>query len=101
MSVPLLVTDTLDRGVKLSKEDLQTATDLWDQVINPACIDFEKWTGKPADAMRKAILGVIKKRVNQGSSWNAWQKIWWKTHPKVHDSEAQSKSVTLRNCPLD
>jgi hypothetical protein len=97
----LLVTETLNRGVKLSKEDLQVATKLWDEVINPTCIEFEKRTGKPAEAMREAIAGVIARRVNQRSSWNAWQSIWWKRLPKVHDKGFRSKSVTPYNCPLD
>jgi len=97
----LLVTETLDRGVKLSKEDRQVATDLWDNVINPACIEFEKRTGKPAEAMREAIAGVITRRVNRRSSWNAWQKIWWNRLPELHDQAYRSKSATLYNCPLD
>jgi len=60
----LLVTETLDRGVKLSKEDCQVTTDLWDKVINPACIEFEKRTGKPTEAMREAIARVITRRMN-------------------------------------
>jgi len=87
--------------VKLTQEDLQVAVDLWDEVINPKCIEFEKRTGKPAEAMREAIAGVIARRVNQGSGWNAWQKIWWKKLPKVHDKGLRSTSVTSRNCPLD
>jgi len=87
--------------VKLSKEDLQVAIDLWDKVINPTCIDFEKRTGKPAEAMREAIAGVMARRVNQGSSWNAWQKQWWKRFPKVPDKKLRSKPATSHNCPLD
>jgi len=87
--------------VKLSKEDLQIATSLWDEVINPTCIEFEKKTGKPAQAMREAIAGVIARRVNQSSSWNAWQKIWWKRFHKIYDGECRSKFVTSYNCALD
>jgi len=87
--------------VKLSKEDCQVTTDLWDNVINPTCIEFEKWTGKPAEAMHEAIAGVITRHVNQQSSWNAWQKIWWNRLPKLHDQAYRSKSATLYNCPLD
>lgn len=91
MLVAFLVTETFDRGVKLSKDDLKVATELWDNVINPACIQFEKQTGKPAEAMREAIAGVIVNRVNQHNSWNAWQKLWWKKFPKV-DKALRRKS---------
>jgi len=87
--------------VKLSKEDRQVTTNLWDNVINPACIEFEKWMGKPAEAMHEAIAGVITRRMNQRSSWNVWQKIWWNRLPELHDQAYQSKSATLYNCPLD
>jgi hypothetical protein len=90
----LLVTETLNLGVELSKEDLQVATKLWDEVINPTCIEFEEWTGKPTQAMHEAITRVIARHANQGSSWNTWQRIWWKKVPKVHDKGLQSKSVT-------
>ena len=98
-----LVTEIFDQGTKLSKEDLQFATDLWDNVINPACIEFEERTGKPAEAMREAIAGVIARQVHQHNSWNAWQKLWWQRHPKdgVYDGALQRKSVTSDNCPLD
>jgi hypothetical protein len=90
----LLVTETLNLGVELSKEDLQVATKLWDEVINPTCIEFEERMGKPTQAMHKAIARVIARHANQGSSWNAWQRIWWKKVPKVHDKGLRSKSVT-------
>jgi hypothetical protein len=96
-----LVTETLNRGVKLSKEDLQVTTDLWENTINPACIEFERQMGKPAEAMRKALAGIIAQCVNQPSSWNTWQKVWWNRFPKVHDKGLRSKSVTSYDCPVD
>jgi hypothetical protein len=87
--------------VNLSKEDLQVATDLWDKVINPACLDFQKRTGKPAEAMREAIARVIARRVNHHSSWNAFQKVWWNKQPTVHDKELQSECLTSHDFPLD
>ena len=86
--------------MKLTKDDLQVATDLWDNVINPTCIEFEKRTGKPAEAMREAIAGVIARRVHQCGSWNTWQKIWWKRLPKVHDKALWSKFITSLNSHL-
>jgi hypothetical protein len=80
--VALLVTETLNGGVKLSKEDLEVAVKLWEDTINPACIEFQKRTGKPAEAMREAIAGVIARRVNHNSRWNTWQKVWWKKKGK-------------------
>jgi hypothetical protein len=77
------------------------ATDLWDNTINPACIDFEKRTGKPAEAMREAIAGVIARRVNQRSIWNAWQRVWWKRLPNIHDKGLRSKRLPSHNFPLD
>jgi len=88
--------------VKLSKEERQIAIDLWNDVINPKCLEFAEQTGKPADAMREAITGVIARRTNQPGAWNAWQKYWWKTHPKANDEEDWSgKSVTFHTCPLE
>ena len=100
MSVASLVTETVDRGVDLSEDELQAANKLWDEVINPACIEFEEKTRKPAEAMREALAGVIARRVNQRSSWNAWQKLWWRRLPEGHDKADQGKSVTSYNCPL-
>lgn len=94
-----IITETFDRGVDLTKEDLQIANDLWDEVINPKCVEFEKRTGKPAEAMREAIAGVIARRVNQPSSWNAWQKLWWRRLPGDHAKADRSTSVTFYNCP--
>jgi hypothetical protein len=91
----------LNQGVNLTKEDLQVATDLWDKVINPACMDFQKRTGKPAKVMHEAIAGVIARRVNHHSSWNAFQKVWWNKHPTVHDKELQSECLTSHDFPLD
>ena len=84
----------------LTKEDLQFANNLWDNVINPHCVEFEKKTGKPAEAMREAIAGVITRRVNQRSSWNAWQRLWWKRLPENHDNADWSVSVAFYNRPL-
>ena len=95
------MTETFDGGVKLSKEDLQFANKLWNETLNPACIEFEKRTGKPAEAMREAIIGVSTRRVNQHSSWNTWQKLWWQRLPKVHDKEYRGKFATSYNCLLD
>ena len=86
--------------MELTKEDLQCASDLWDEVINPRCLEFEERTGKPAQAMREAIAGVVARRVNQRSSWNAWQSIWWKNIPEDHAKEDRGKDVTFNNCPL-
>jgi len=99
--VAFLVTETFDQGTNLSKDDLQVATDLWDNVINPACMKFQEETGKPAEAMREAIAGVIARQVRQNNTWNIWQKIWWKRRPKVFDGTLQSKFVTSYNFPLD
>jgi hypothetical protein len=96
--VAFLVAETFDLGTNLSKDDLKFATDLWDDVINPACIAFEEKTGKPAEAMREAIAGVIARHVRQHNTWNMWQKVWWKRHPKIHDG---SKFVTSYNCPIN
>ena len=87
-------TETHSQGAKLSKEDLQITADLWDNVINPACIKFEKETGKPAEALREAIAGVSARHVSQDSSWNMWQKVWWRKEPKVKDTALRSKSVS-------
>ena len=97
----LLVTETFDGGVKLSKEDLQLANKLWAETINSASIEFQKQTGKPAEVMREAITAASTRRVNQHSSWNTWQKIWWQRLPKVHNKEYWGKCVTSYNCPLD
>lgn len=94
MSVAILTTETLNGGVKLSKEDLQVATDLWSKTINPTCIEFEKRTGKPAEAMREAITGVIARRATRHSGWNAWQKVWWQRLPKIQNKKFRGKSVT-------
>lgn len=94
-----LITETFDRGVKLNKDDLQFANALWDDVINPACLQFAERTGKPAEAMREAIAGVIASRVNQHNSWNAWQKLWWKKHTKV-DKALRRKSVISYSSPI-
>src|SRR5258706_985390 len=94
-------TETFTLGGNLSKEDLEVATDLWDNTINPACIAFEERTGKPAEAMREAIAGVIARRTNRPSNWNSWQRIWWHRLPKVNDKTFRSKTVTSNNCPLD
>ncbi len=102
MPVAFLVTETFyHQGTTLSKDDHQIAIDLWDNVINPACLEFEEKTGKPAEAMREAIAGVIAKQVRQRSSWNAWQKLWWQRHPKVYDGSLWSKSATSYDFPLD
>lgn len=85
----------------MSKEDLKFATDLWEDVINPACTKFEEETGKPAEAMREAIAGVIARHVRQNNNWNIWQKVWWKQHAKNYDGTVWSKFVTSYNCPLD
>ena len=69
MSVAILITGTFDGGVKLSKEDLQVATDLWSKNTNSTCIHFEKQIGKPAEAMHEAvheaITGVIARHATQ------------------------------------
>jgi hypothetical protein len=87
--------------VKLSEEDLKVATDLWENTINPACIAFEKHTKKPAEAMREAIAGVIARRVNQPSTWNSWQKIWWTRLGRIHDKELRSKCPVSHDFPLN
>ena len=71
----LLITETFDGGVKLSKEDLQLANKLWAETLNSASIEFQKQMGKPAEAMCKAITAASMRHVNQHSSWNTWQKI--------------------------
>ena len=93
-------TETFNGGVKLSKEDLEFANELWNETINPACIDFERHMGKPTEAMCEAITGVIMRHVNQHSSWNAWQKVWWQRLPKVTDEEYWGKSITSYNYHL-
>ena len=100
----LLVTETFNGGVKLSKEDLQVTVRLWEETINPACMEFQEKTGKPAEAMRKAITGVITRHVNHNSWWNTWQKVWWKAKGNEltdgHDDVLRSKFVTPYNCAL-
>ncbi len=97
-SVALLLTATFNGGVKLSKEDLKFAVNLWEETINPACIKFQEKMGKPAEAMREAIAGVIARRVNHNSRWNTWQKVWWKENGKGltddHGDVLRSKLVT-------
>ena len=97
LSVTSIVIETFDRGVDLTKDDLQCAYNLWDEVINPYCIEFEERTKKPAQAMCEAIAGVIARRANQRSSWNAWQRLWWHKLPEDHDKADQGKSVTFYN----
>jgi hypothetical protein len=66
-----------DLGVKLSKEDLQRITDLWDNVITPACIQFEKDTRKPAEAFLEVIIVGVKGCMVKQNSWNAFECLWW------------------------
>ena len=103
-SMALLVTETFNGGVKLSKEDLQVAVRLWEENINPACMEFQQKTGKPTEAMREAIASVIARRVNHNSRWNTWQKVWWKAKGNEltdgHDDALRSKFVTPYNCAL-
>ena len=65
ISMAFLITETFNWGVKLNKDDLQFVNVLWDNILNPACLQFVEWTGKPAKAMHEAITGVIASQVNQ------------------------------------
>jgi hypothetical protein len=86
-------------GVELDQSDLKRVADLWNNVINPACLQFEKETGKPAEAMREAIAGGFERRVKTFHRWNAWQRIWWNKMPNIGDKAIISASLSCCNCP--
>ena len=69
----------------LTKEDLQRVTDLWDKVITPACVEFEKETGEPAEAFLEAINLGVRGRMLKPNSWNAFERIWWSNQPQIED----------------
>jgi hypothetical protein len=73
--------------VKLDKDDLKQVADLWDEYINPACIQFEKETGKPAEALCNAIVAGFERCTKQVQHWNAWQCVWWSRIPEVNDTD--------------
>ena len=72
-------------GIKLDDEDLRRVTDLWDNIINPTCIKWAQETGKPAEAYREAVVGVLERQVTKFNPWNAWQRIWWHQIPNNDD----------------
>jgi len=72
-------------GIKLDDKDLRHVTDFWDNIINPTCIGWEKETGKPAEAYREALVGVLERQVAKFNPWNAWQHIWWHHMANIED----------------
>jgi hypothetical protein len=85
--------------VKLTEEDLQRVTDLWDDVITPACVQFEKETGKAAEAFLEAIIAGIEGRVVKQNSWNAFERIWWDNRPQVADPTHARELLFHRGSP--
>ena len=84
--------------VELDQSDLKRVADLWNDVINPACLQFEKDTGKPAEAMREAIAGGFERRVKTFHRWNAWQRIWWNNIPDIEDKAIIGMSFLCYIC---
>ena len=80
-----------DLGVKLSKEDLQRVEDFWDNVITPACVEFQKDTGKPAETFLEAIITGIEGHVVKHNAWNAFERIWWDKQPQIADPSDTSE----------
>lgn len=80
-------------GVKLDKEDLCRIAELWDTVINPACIKWGQETGKPAEAYREAVVGVVERHTTKFNPWNAWQRVWWCEMPVIEDEGVEGKSI--------
>ena len=79
--------------MKLTKEDLQRVANLWDDVITPACLDFEKETGKAAEAFLEAITAGIGGRAVKQNSWNNYEQIWWDNQPQIEDATHTSESL--------
>jgi hypothetical protein len=82
---PCLAFERVILGVKLDQSDLERVADLWENLINPACLQFEAETGKPAEALREAITAGFERRVKKFQRWNAWQRIWWSRMPDIED----------------
>jgi hypothetical protein len=93
-----LVFELVLLGVELNESDLKRVADLWNNVVNPACLQFEKETGKPAEAMREAIAGVFERRVKKFHQWNAWQRVWWNKMPTIEDKTILSALLYWCNC---
>jgi hypothetical protein len=80
--------------MKLDKTDLGRINELWEDVINPECLRFEKETGKPAELFREALAGVFERRVSTTHPWNAWQRVWWSEMGKIEDTGLLGTSIS-------
>ena len=80
--------------MKLDRKDLDRINDLWETVINPACIKFGEDTGKPAELFQEGLAGVFERRVSTTHRWNAWQRVWWGRFGKIEDDGLLGASIS-------
>src|SRR5258708_7388939 len=97
---PCLAFEQVILGVKLDESDLKCVADLWEDVINPACIKFAEDTRKPAEAFREAIVMGFERHVKKFHWWNTWERIWWSTVPEIQSKDLLGKLYPCHNCPL-
>lgn len=83
-------------GAKLDGSDIKHVADLWDEVINPACLRFQEETGKPAHLLREAITVGFERRVKKFHRWNAWEQLWWNKLPNIEDKGV--RGMLLPHC---
>ena len=83
----------------MNKTDLERITQLWDNIIIPACEGFEKETGKPSSLFYKAITGGIGRWMKKVNPWNKWQTLWWSRTPEIHDHDLLCKLSFIRGFP--
>ena len=95
---PCLAFEWVILGVKLDESDLKRVTELWEDVINPACLKFEEETGKPAEALREAITAGFERRVKKFHQWNAWERVWWSKIPDIENSALIGMYLSRCNC---
>ena len=84
-------------GVKLDEDDHRRIADLWNDIINPACVEWGRETGKPAEAYREAVVGAFERQLTKFNPWNAWQRVWWHGLPDIEDD---GLACTLVYCPF-
>ena len=82
--------------MKLDKADFDCINKLWEDVINPECLRFEKETGKPAELFWEALAGDFEHRVSTTDPWNVWQHVWWGEMGKIKDEGLLGMSISAR-----
>jgi hypothetical protein len=96
---PCLAVEWVILAVKLDQSNLKRVADLWEDIINPACLQFEVETRKPAEALCEAITVGFERHVKKLHWWNAWQHIWWSRVPDIEDKALIGMLLPCCNCP--